>query len=108
MSKVVYVEPLVKPIDRGCLITARTAFLTIWNMECSHCPIWIRNGLLRLDGVWIVDVFHRQAVAAITFDPQKILTDDLIKTIYKTGEDICHFYGAELIGEVSATQALHL
>lgn len=108
MSKVIYVEPLNKPVDRSCLFTARTAFFAVMNMECSHCVLWIRNGLLKLDGVLLVDVFQKQAVAAVTFDPEKIGTDDLIKAIYRTGEEICHFYGAEFIGQESTVRALHL
>lgn len=108
MNKVTYVEPIAKPIDRELLVTARTAFFTVWNMECSHCVTWIRNGLLKLDGVLLVDVFQKQAVAAVTFDPEKVTADDLIKSIFRTGEEICHFYGAELIGQEPAMRALHL
>lgn len=108
MSKVLYVEPIVKPVDRGSLVTARTAFFTVWNMECPHCALWIHNGLLKLDGVLLADIFQMQAVAAVTFDPQKLTSDDLITAIYRTGEEICHFYRAELIGQESAVRALHL
>lgn len=108
MSRVIYVEPLDKAVDRNLLLTAQTAYFAVWNMECSHCPIWVRNGLLKLDGVLLVDVFLNEAIAAVTFDPLNMTTDDLIKAIFRTGEDICHFYGAELIGQELAVRALHL
>ncbi|MBX3063316.1 MAG: heavy-metal-associated domain-containing protein [Anaerolineae bacterium] len=108
MSTVIYVEPFDKPIDREALFTATTAFFAVMNMECSHCALWIRNGLLKLDGVLLVDIFQQQAVAVVTFDPRKVAVGDLVKAIYRTGEEICHFYGAELLGQEPAVRALHL
>ncbi len=102
------VEPLEKPVDEVSLSSAMTAFFEVWNMDCSHCATWVRNGLLRLEGVLIVDVFFKQGIAVAIYDPQRVTLDDLLKAIEATGKDICHYYGAELIGQQPAAQALHL
>jgi copper chaperone CopZ len=102
------VQPIEKPVDRASLMTAMTAFLEVRNMRCSHCATWVRNGLLKLDGVLVVDVFFKHGIAAATYDPSLLTTDDLLGAIADAGQDICHYYDAELIGQEIAVRALHL
>ncbi|SRR5581483_1040845 len=101
-------EPLCKPVDSKCLAEAMTAFLEVWNMNCPYCAIWVRNSLLKLDGVLIVDVFVKQGIAAATYDPKYISVDDLLRTVIEVGQDCQRYYSAELIGQEPAAQALHL
>ena len=102
------VEPLKKTVERAALTTAMTAFFAIDNMRCPHCAIWVCNGLLRLEGVILADVFFKQGVAAVTYDPARITLSDLHGAITTAGKDICHYYGAEFLGQSPAVQALHL
>ncbi len=102
------VEPLAKPVDGMCLNRAMTAYLEVWNMDCPHCATWIHNGLLKLDGVLIVDVFFKQGVAAATYDPGCTTVDDLLRAVMVIGQDCQRYYSAELIGQEPAAQALHL
>ena len=92
------VERLEKDIDQIALGTAYIAFFEIHNMCCSHCATWVRNGLLKLDGVILVDVFFKQGIAAATYDPLRVTLSDLEEAIKSAGTDICHYYWAEFIG----------
>ena len=87
---------------------AMRAYLEVWNMDCPHCAIWVRNGRLRMDGVLMVDVFLKQGVAAATYDPGSITVEDLLKAVTLVGEDCQRYYTPEFIGQESAVQALHL
>jgi copper chaperone CopZ len=102
------IQPMEKPVDRSALITAMTAFFEVHNMRCSYCATWVRNGLLKLEGVLLVDVFLDYGIAAATYDPSQITTHDLWGAITEAGKDVCHYYGAELIGQETAVRALHL
>ncbi len=102
------IEPLEKPLDRKSLESATTAYFSVHNMRCEHCAHWVRNGLLKREGVLLVDVFYRQGIAAATYDPALISTHDLLQAITQAGQAICHNYGAEFIGQEPAIRALHL
>ncbi len=101
-------KPLHKPVDNALLCMAMTAYLEVWNMDCSHCGIWVRNALLQLDGVFIADVLLKYGIVAVTYDPARLTTDDLFEVVAAVGKDVCRYYGASLIGEEPAVQALHL
>ncbi len=95
-------KPLTQPDDQARLYTAMIAFLDVWNMDCSKCAMWIRNKLLPLDGVLTAEVFVEKGVAVVTYDPNRVTTDELLSVVAKAGDDVCHYYGAALIGNVPA------
>lgn len=101
-------KPLHKPVDNALLCMATTAYLEVWNMDCSHCGIWVRNALLQLDGVFIVDVLLKYGIVAVTYDPVRLNIGNLLRVVAVVGKDVCRYYGAALIGEEPAVQALHL
>ena len=97
-----------KPVDREALVQAEVVYLTIWNMDCPDCATWLHNGLIQLDSVLMVDVFYKQGVGVIVYAPAMTTTDELLKVVQKIGKQACHYYGAEIIGQSSAKQALRL
>jgi copper chaperone CopZ len=97
LNKLRQVEPLEKAVDHTALSTAMTAYLNVWNMVCPHCGMG-RSGLLQRDGVLIVDVFYQQGIAAVTYDPERVPIDDLLRAVTMIGQDTCCYYGAEFIG----------
>jgi copper chaperone CopZ len=103
-----HVEPIVKSVEPRMLLTAATAFLAVGNMHCPHCVNHVHNGLIQLGGVFKVDVFFRQGVAAVTYDPLQETCDNLCNAVSRAGQNTCCYYWAELIGEQPAIQALHL
>ncbi len=107
-SQMSCVIPFEKPVDLEALPLAMTAFFNVWNMVCPHCALWVKNSLLKLDGVLIVDVFFKQAVAAVSYDPQRLTSEALLSGIRAAGLEISHYYGGELIGHEPAVRALHL
>lgn len=104
------VVPLEKPIDKLSLPSAITAYIAVSNLECAYCAIWIRNGLLGLEGVLIVESFHKysQGIVAVTYDPRRVKPNDLLNAVETAGRDICRYYEAEFIGQQPALQATRL
>jgi len=90
------------------LETAKAVYLNVWNMECPDCALWLHDGLLKISGVLLVDVFYKQGVAVVIYDPALITTDELRRAVKQIGRDKSHFYGAEVIGQSSAQEALRL
>lgn len=92
--------------DCDPLATAMAVFLEVWNMECPECATWLRQGIQEIDGVLNVEVFYPQSVAVIIYDPEQVATDRLLQVVREIGKGVCHFYGAEIIGQCSAQQAM--
>ena len=95
-------QRIQKPVDAETLLQAEAVYLSVWNMDCPDCAIWLHNGLIQLDNVLIVDVFYKQGVAVIIYAPEKVTPCELMKVIQKIGERTCHYYGAEIIGQCLA------
>ena len=97
-----------KPVDTEALTQAEAIYLSIWNMDCPDCATWLHNGLIPLDSVLMVDVFYKQGVGIIVYSPAMTTPDELLTVIQKIGQEACHYYGAEIIGQSSAKQALRI
>ncbi len=94
------VEPLEKPLDRDALSTAMVAYLAVEGMGCPRCAMRVRNGLLGIDGVLLVEVQLVQGIAAAAFDPKRITQSDLVAAVVGAGNDGRHHYQAEFIKQV--------
>jgi len=101
-------QSIPKSTDVETLAQAEAIYLSIWNMNCPDCAIYVRDGLILMDGVLRVDVFYEQAVGVIIFTPSMTTPDKLLHVINKIGVDVCHYYWAEIIGRCPAKQALRL
>lgn len=101
-----HVDPVEKPLDRDALSGAMAAFLAVYGMGCPRCATRVRNGLLNLDGVLLVEVHLERGIAAAAYDPQCVTPQDLIAAVSSAGNDGRHHYRAELIQEMPASQAL--
>lgn len=97
-----------KLADREALLQADAIYLSIWNMDCPDCATWLHNGLIPLDGVLMVDVFYKQGIGVIFYTPEMTTPDALLNVVQKIGQEVCHHYGAEIIGHSSAKQVLRI
>ncbi len=101
-----HVDPLEKPLDREALATAKAAYLAVWGMGCPRCATRVRNGLLRLEGVLLAEVFLDRGVAAAAYDPNRVTPQDLLAAVAGAGNDGRHRYHAEVMAVVEASEAL--
>ncbi len=58
---------------------------TITDMHCTSCSISIDGDLEDTEGVQEAKTHYAKAQTAVTFDPQKITEEDILKIIKKTG-----------------------
>ena len=100
------VDSLEKPLDRDALSTAMVAFLTVGGMGCPRCAMRVRNGLLGIDGVLLVEVQLEQGIATAAFDQNRVTTNDLLWAVTAAGNDGRHNYSAQLIDLVPAEVAI--
>jgi copper chaperone CopZ len=103
-----YVEPLEKEVDLSGLKTAKVAYLAVWGMGCPRCALRVHNGLLRLHGVLGVQVSLEDGIAATVYDPGQVTPPSLVQAVADAGNDGRHVYHAQLMGLMSAANALQL
>jgi mercuric ion binding protein len=65
--------------------TPQTVTLKVQNMTCSVCPITVRKGLEKVQGVASVKVDLDAKTATVTFDPDKAKADALVKATAEAG-----------------------
>ncbi|MBZ0291503.1 MAG: heavy-metal-associated domain-containing protein [Anaerolineae bacterium] len=92
----------------SALEEATTVYLSVWNMDCPECARFLHEGLSQMHGVVLLEVFYRQGVAVVTYDPGLIGVRDIVEAVALIGKNRCHYYGAEIIGQSPARQALRL
>jgi copper chaperone CopZ len=103
-----HVDPVVKALDRAALDKSLTAVLAIDGMGCPRCAIRVRNGLLRLEGVVLVDVLLERGVAGVAYDPERVTPQALTEAVAAAGNDSHHVYRAEFIQNIPTAQAWNL
>lgn len=101
-------QRIQKPVDSEVLAQAEAVYVSIWNMDCPDCATWLHNGLIQLDSVLMVDVFYEQGIGVIIYAPARTTPTELLKVVKNIGKEVCHYYGAEIIGHSPAKQALRL
>jgi len=101
-----HVDPLEKPLDPNALSTALIAYLAVEGMGCPRCAMRVRNGLLSLDGVLIVEVQLEQGIAAAAYEPNRVNPNELLWAVVGAGNDDRHNYSAQLIKQVPAEQVM--
>lgn len=57
----------------------------VTGMSCGGCSASVRLNVKKLDGVEGVKVSHEDGIAKVTYDPDKVTTDDIVKVIEKLG-----------------------
>ena len=98
MDENCYVEPIDKnSVSADQLQMAEMATLVVWGMGCENCVTRVRNSLLSLDGVYVVDVYLNMALADVRYDSKKIGANALVDAVSRAGNDGRHQYRAELI-----------
>lgn len=103
-----HVEPLEKPLDQAALSTAQAAILTVSGMGCPRCAMRVRNGLLGLDGVLLVNVILEMGIAAVAFVPEETTQASLVKAVAGAGNDGRHHYEAHLLQTMPANEAFSI
>ena len=92
-----HVERLEKPYDREAVENAVTTYLRIQGMGCPNCAMRVRNGLLSLEGVYAVKIELERGLAAIVYNSESVITDDLIQAVASASNDGRHNYVARVI-----------
>ncbi len=100
-----HVEPVVKPLDQAALEQSLTAVLAVSGMGCPRCAMRVRNSILQLDGVVLVDVILERGLAGVAYDPGKVTTGDLTQAVAAAGNDGHHVYRAEFVQNIPSAQA---
>ena len=54
-------------------------------MTCGGCSSGLRLEVKKIEGVEDVKVSHEESFAAVTYDPDKVSTKDILKAIEKMG-----------------------
>jgi copper chaperone CopZ len=100
-----HIEPFEKPLDAEIRSQAEFIYLTISGMGCQTCVTRVRNALLRLDGVLEATIDLPYQVAAVTYDPARVTSVDLVTAISQAGNSR-HSYQARFVAQdSSATKA---
>lgn len=98
MEENCYVEPIYKDeVNAAELQNADSALLAVWGMGCENCVTRVRNSLLKVDGVYGVDVYLNMALAEVRYNSQKVSAERLVEAVSGAGNDGRHSYHAELI-----------
>jgi len=92
-----HVEPIQKATTAEEQKNVALVLLAVWGMGCPNCANRVRNSLLALDGVFIVDIFLDMAMAEISYDSAKVSVEMLQDAVSRAGNDGRHHYRAELI-----------
>jgi copper chaperone CopZ len=62
-----------------------TSTFEVGGMTCGGCASKIRLGVKELAGVSDVKVSHDENIAMVSYDPEKVNPDQIIKSIEKAG-----------------------
>lgn len=89
-------EPFQKVIDPPTLAQAQTVLLLVLGMRCPVCTMCVRNRLLKLEGVLVVDVVLGCGIAAVRYDPQRVQPEALPTAVAATNDE-AHRYTARLL-----------
>lgn len=63
----------------------KTVTLTVRNMTCALCPITVRKSLEKVAGVSSVQVDFDHKTATVTYDPDKVRPEALIRATTNAG-----------------------
>ena len=63
----------------------RTVRLAVENMDCTACPLIVKQSLARVPGVSKVEVSYARKSASVTFDDAKATVAALIEATTKSG-----------------------
>lgn len=103
-----HVEAFEKPLERGALAHAETAYLAVSGMGCPRCATRVNNSLLRLDGVLLSEIVLEECLAAVAYDPERVTPADLVQAVADAGNDGRHRYAARLLVQMPAREALRV
>jgi len=100
-----HVDPVEKVPDFRKISTAQATFLAVSGMRCPTCAARVCNGLLSLEGVLYVDVYLKNGVAIVAYNPAQLTQDDLVTAVTTSGNDGRHEYQAHVLQTMPAREA---
>lgn len=60
--------------------------LSVPGMVCPACPVTVKKGLEKVDGVVAVDVNYEEKVALVTYDSARVTLSDLTAATRNVGQ----------------------
>jgi mercuric ion binding protein len=63
----------------------RTVTLDVQNMTCALCPVTVRKSLEQVPGVSAVQVDFDRKVAIVTYDPDRVRPESLMRATTHAG-----------------------
>ena len=81
-------------------------YFSLWNMAGQEDASLLYERLMAVQGVLRTDVFDEQGIVVVIYRPDLVTVPELRHVIERTGTASLHFFGADVIGECSAQQAL--
>jgi copper chaperone CopZ len=98
MEENCHVEPFYKNVPTPIeMQNSDVATLAVWGMGCQNCVTRVRNSLLRLEGVYGVDVYLNMALAEVSYNSKRVNAKMLVEAVTAAGNDGRHQYRARLI-----------
>lgn len=92
-----HVDPVIKPVDQVALERAEVVYLSVQGMGCPRCAMRVQNGLLQVEGVLLAEVLLDHNLAAVTFDPERVVPAALVQAVADAGNDGRHHYSARVL-----------
>jgi copper chaperone CopZ len=89
----------MKSADADDMAEGETIVLSVSNMTCNGCVKAVTNALVTTDGVSNAVVSLDDGTAKVTYDKEKIKTDDLINAVVKAG------FAAQVFNANATTEA---
>jgi P-type Cu+ transporter len=77
--------------------------LKISGMECASCVLRLEKGLNKLDGIEKAEINIATESASISYDTDKITTEEMEKTVYNLGYKVVDSVAKDKVGETTIT-----
>lgn len=88
------VDAVRTSVDPAELERSHTAFLAVSGMGCPTCAARVRNALVLTEGVVEAEVDHRYGVAAVSYLPELVAVDTLVRSVAAASIGTHHEYRA--------------
>ena len=85
MKRLVAASVLVFGLVAPALAATRTVMLHVDNMYCEMCPLTVKKGLTKVDGVSAAQVSFEKKTATVTYDDAKTNVAALIAATTNAG-----------------------
>lgn len=88
------IKPIEKTITEEEKRTVQVSYISISGLNCPNCAIRVRNALLNTYGVIDALIEHSDGLGEITYNPNLVDQNQIIKAVSMAGGDGVHSYSA--------------